>query len=312
MFGISFPGSGGAYGTFETLPSFSGLGYSSFLFGSTFTNTPTANLFESSSAGNATINGVPGTTALTTSGATITAAIASGVLTVSTFTSGAALAVGDAIYNSNGVVLGVIASLGTGTGGTGTYNLASGWVTTASATMYTAQARAELPGFSASIYAINNAMSYFAVAKVTGAKGEGLLSDYIANSGPSFGLLVNTSNQALAIARGTSGLVNSAVTLPSNPSTAWALYVATFSATQCQVSHWRTSLGVTSGTTGDMTTVTAPGSTTNKRQVGRPYGAPPASTVAAVGSYTGALTTAQIAQLGATLSGILADAGEVL
>jgi hypothetical protein len=65
--------------------------------------------------------------------ALVTAAIAAGVMTVSAVTNGT-LAVGQVISTAAGAIVGTIASLGTGTGGTGTYNLAGG-VDTASAAL---------------------------------------------------------------------------------------------------------------------------------------------------------------------------------
>jgi hypothetical protein len=72
------------------------------------------------------------------SGGTFTGSISSGVLTVSALAYGA-LEVGQTIYSTAGAVLGVISSFGSGTGGTGTYNLTNG-VTTASSTMNAAGA----------------------------------------------------------------------------------------------------------------------------------------------------------------------------
>lgn len=386
MFGISFLGSGGAYGTFETLPSFTNLGYAAFLLGSSLTSTPATNVYDGSTAGNAVINGSPGTIGFTGSGALMTGSASGGVLTITTFTSGLSLAVGDTIYNANGGFVGTIASLGTGTGGTGTYNLAAGYANASSGTLYSVRNRIDLPGFTTSIYngavftaditagvltvstftsgsalAVGDAiysggglvigviaslgtgtggtgtynlasgwvatasttmyrgktggiggLTLFSVAKVAGSgMGEGLVSDYVNNSSASASLLTsNSTNQLLAVA-GTTTTANSAVTLPANFGTQWALYVATFSATQVQASYWRTSTGLVQGTATNLPTGTL-GSTNKTLQVGRPFTSVPGATTAAVGVYQGALTNAQIVQLGTTLSGMLADFSETL
>ena len=71
-------------------------------------------------------------------GAAITASIAGGVLTVTAASSGT-IEVGQTVHSAAGVALGIVASTGTGAGGTGTYNLTAA-VNTASSSMTTAGA----------------------------------------------------------------------------------------------------------------------------------------------------------------------------
>ncbi|MCW1985605.1 UNVERIFIED_ORG: hypothetical protein M2348_001337 [Sphingomonas sp. R1F5B] len=386
MFGIAFPGSGGAYGTFETLPSFGGLGYAGHLFGSSLTSTPSANLFESSTAGNALLYGTAGTVGIALSGAAFTGVIAGGVLTVSSFVAGGqALAVGQTVYNSNGVQVGVIASLGTGTGGNGTYNLAAGWVATASSSMTSVKNAVDLPGYSGQAYngaaftaditagvltvsafpsggtgtplavgdaiysaggvvlgviaslgtgtggtgTYNLAAGSIATASTTMYRGTtagiggmtsiavakgnagGLVSDYVATAGASLALQLNGgATTAMGVVRG-STTVNSQVALLANPTTQWTMYVCQFTATMVQAMVWRAASGLVSAGATALPTAGAVGSTTNRLQVGRPYGIPNA-TVAGVAVYRGALTQAQILAVGAAFGAILADVGETL
>ncbi|PTR06464.1 MULTISPECIES: hypothetical protein [unclassified Novosphingobium] len=386
MFGISFPGSGGAYGTFETLPSFGELGYGAHIFGSTFTSTPSANLFDASTAGVASLYGTTGTLGVSPTGASFTGVIASGVLTVSGYTTGAPIGIGSVVYDSNNVQKGVVSSLGTGTGGNGTYNLATGWVAVTSQTMASANNAVDLPGYSGLIYngaaftaditsgvmtvatfpnggtgtplavgdtirtaagvvvgviaslgtgtggtgtynlaagwvtvasgttlyrgTANAVGGFTSIAIVQGTAG-GVVSDYVATAGASMAMVLNGGgSNMLSVVRGAT-TVNSGVAQRSDAATAWTMYVAQFTATTVQAMTWRTVGGLVQASATALPTSGAVGSTTNKLQIGRPYGTPN-STVMGVATYKGALSTTQINAVGAAFSAILADAGQTL
>lgn len=83
-------------------------------------------------------------------GPTFTGSITGTTLTVSSFTSGAPLAVGQTLYGANGVTGNTIASLGTGTGGAGTY-IVSVSQTVGSEAMAAAGTNQFAPGFSTNL-----------------------------------------------------------------------------------------------------------------------------------------------------------------
>lgn len=85
-----------------------------------------------------------------TAGPNFTGSITGTVLTVSAFASGAPLAVGQKIFGAGVTAATTISSLGTGTGGTGTYNLNASQ-TVVSESMGAASATQFAPGFSTSI-----------------------------------------------------------------------------------------------------------------------------------------------------------------
>jgi hypothetical protein len=280
--------------------------------GTSLTSTPNANVYDGSTAGNAVINGSPGTVGFTGSGGNFTGSASGGVLNITAANSGLPAAVGDTFYTSDGVFIGTIASPGTGTGGAGTYNLAPGYSNASSGTLYSVRNRLDFPGNSTAIYSSGGGMTLWSVAKVAGGgKGEGLISDYVNNSAQCAALLTsNGGNQLLAVA-GSNTVTNSSVNLPANSGTQWALYVAVFTATQVQAFYWRTSTGLVSGAAVSLPSGTL-GSNSKALQIGRPFTSVPSATTAAAGIYKTALSAAQIAQLGVALAGILADYGEAL
>jgi hypothetical protein len=310
MIGFEFPGSGGAYGIFETLPSFSAP-YSAYLLGSSLSSTPTANIWANGAGGAGLLTGTPGSTGLVSAGAIFTGAITgTNLLTVSAFTGGAALAVGDEIGNAAGVKLGTIASLGTGIGGTGTYNLTAGATNVASSTLTSTQAYFELPTFGSTLAGTNNAMTLFAVVK--SPVNQGILSDYLgANSAA---LLVNSLGQVQAYERdGASASASAVVSDPESAlATKWALVVGTFTPTQAQAFHWRTADGLSAS--GAVTKASgAVGNTTLRPRFGRSYSTiQQGATCAMLGAYQQVLTSAQIISLGQNASLLMAAIGETL
>ena len=135
------------YGRTRSCPSFSA-GYAAYMFGTSLTDTPTKNLFTDVADGR--LVGTPDAVGLlhgpmTTS---FTGAISGSVLTVSGTVVGDPLAVGMTVelQTTVGGSLGVISSFGTGTGGTGTYNL-TGAVANGSSTMIATTRFFEVPGF---------------------------------------------------------------------------------------------------------------------------------------------------------------------
>ena len=106
--------------------------------GSVFVALPAATAIGNLVSYNTTTGAIAATFAPT---ATFTGVIAANVLTVSALTAGS-IGVGSVVTTTAGAVLGRVASLGTGTGGNGTYNLDSSSVATGSSAMVASSAAA--------------------------------------------------------------------------------------------------------------------------------------------------------------------------
>ena len=315
--GFQFPGTDGStlgYGKFQNIPDF-GAPYCAVMLGSLMTATPGTNLFAglSGAAGNATVLGAPSTNGLSLGGAVITASIASGVLNVSTFSSGTPLAVGNEIY-FGGVYYGTISSLGTGTGGTGTYNM-SGSTNVSSSTLVSCAANVKFPGTPRTLFNTTSAVTLFGVAKVAAAQE--ILGDYTGNN-PSMSLLAPTGSAGGSQAYGNDGAANANSTTngpDNNNATTWSFFAGIFTSTTAQAFHQRTATGRYASTAATKASG-AIGSTTNVLQSGRPYGnVAPSGNVAVLGAYTKALSltaNGEMDQLFAACVGLMTDIGETL
>jgi hypothetical protein len=117
--------------------------------------------------------------ASTSAAATFTASRAAAVLTVTAVTSGT-IAVGDTVWHTNGTSIGTISSFGTGSGGTGTYNMsASG--TVSSRTMSSATTAAAVPTASDNVIFDSNSNVGTATFTVTVATATALCTDFTAS-----------------------------------------------------------------------------------------------------------------------------------
>ena len=322
--GFGFPSvtlANAGYGKFEALPDF-GAPYAAFLLGSKFTDTPTKNLFAglTGAGGDATIVGTPDGTGLSAGASAFTASIASGLMTVSAFTGTNAtatpLTVGFAIY-AGGVYKGTIVSLGTGTGGTGTYNLVSG-VDTASTAM-TAAAYLELPLTGRATYALGQAATLVVIAKSPPAQG--LLSDYIVGTGVgNMSLLTvgsgGTAAQGFINDSAGGGQFTSSTASMAGADTNWTMFGLTAGAPSSSNTEQsfvqRSGAGRLLSVTGNRSANPIGNSVTPLR-FGRAYSTNTINTKAAmIAVYTKVLSTSEIDELFAKAVDTLADIGETL
>lgn len=117
--------------------------------------------------------------ASTSAAATFTASRAAAVLDVTAVASGT-IAVGDTVWHTNGTSIGTITSFGTGSGGTGTYNMsASGAVT--SRTMSSATVGATVPAAADNVIFDANSNVGTATFTVTAATATALCTDFTAS-----------------------------------------------------------------------------------------------------------------------------------
>ena len=313
--GHQFPGPAFAqalgYGKFESLPDF-GAGYAAYILGSKLNDTPTANIFAglAGAAGDAVIVGSPGDVGLTSSGATITATINNGAMTVSAITGGA-IAVGSLVQG--GSYLWVVTALGTGTGGTGTYTV-SGSNNVSNLSLQVTGNRLDIPGISRAIFTATNAVTLVAVAKAPATQG--LLSDFGAPDGGTGSMSLLTPNGgggAQAFGRDDANVQASCIISgpDANNAAVWSMFVGTYTLTSAAAYIQRTASGRLTGPASSKASG-AVGNPNHPLRFGRPFNAVPASRAAILAAYTKVLSGAEMDQLFSKCVEIMADAGETL
>lgn len=312
--GITFSGvdaSGFGYPQVRTAPTYNA-GYAAYMLGTSLTATPTTNLFTGVSDGR--IVGAPGTVGLT-GGPMATAfsgAITGGnLLTVTGTVSGDPLAVGQTIElaTSVGGSLGVISSLGTGTGGAGTYNLTGG-VNTASASMRGFTRFFEVPGFARDIFNVGSAITLLTIYKAP--ISQSLLSDDI--TGGTMGMIVPASFDIQTFGRDSATTLVNTTTASGflNGATTWSMGVSQFDTTTGQAFIQRSGPARVASTATGPRTANPIGSTTRKLRTTLYNGTTPASTIAGLAVYTKKLSSGEMDDAFLYWKNILADVGEVL
>lgn len=301
--------SGAGYGRTRTCPDF-GAGYAAYMFGTLLTDTPTKNLFTNVTDGR--LVGTPSTIGLihgpmTTS---FTGAISGSVLTVSGTVVGDPLAVGMTVElnTAAGSSLGVISSFGTGTGGTGTYNL-TGAVAT-SGTMMATTRFFEVPGTSQSIFNVGNAVTLLAIFKSTTAQG--ILAD--TTGGGNMAMLIPGASDVQTFGRDSASVVINVSTSSgfTNGATTWSMGVSNFTTTSGQGFIQRSGPARAASAAATTRTANPVGSTTRKLRTGYYTTSTPSSQLVGLAIYTKVLSSTEMDDAFLYWRDLLADVGEVL
>ena len=299
------------YGRTRSCPTF-GAGYAAYMFGTSINDTPTVNLFTGANDGRlvgspAAVGLVGGPMATAFSGA-----ITGGnLLTVTGTVTGDPLAVGQTIELATGAggSLGVISSLGTGTGGAGTYNLTGG-VNTASASMRAFTRFFEVPGFSRDIFNIGSAVSLLAIYK--SPINQGLLSDD--TNGGLLGMLVPGSFELQTFGRDSASTIVNVSTSSgfTNGGTIWTMGVSQFDTTTGQGFVQRSGSARSASAVAGPRTANPMGNTTRKLRTHLYTSTTPAATLAGIAIYTKKLSSTEMDDAFVYWRDIMADVGEVL
>lgn len=303
--------SGFGYGRTRSHPAF-GAGYAAYMFGTLLNDTPTVNLFTGANDGRligtpAAVGLVGGPMATAFSGA-----ITGGnLLTVTGTVTGDPLAVGQTIElaNGSGGSLGVISSLGTGMGGSGTYNLAGG-VNTSSQSMRAFTRFFEVPGFARDVFNVGSALTLLVIYK--SAINQCMLSDD--TNGGSLGMLVPGSFEVQTFGRDSVGTVVNVSTSSGfgNGATTWSMGVSEYNTTTAQGFTQRSGSGRSASAFATTRIANPMGSTTRRLRTHLYATTTPSATIAGIAIYTKMLSSAEMDDAFSYWRDILSDAGEVL
>lgn len=299
------------YGRTRSCPTF-GAGYAAYMFGTAINDAPTVNLFTGANDGRligapAAIGLVGGPMAIAFSGA-----ITGGnLLTVTGTVSGDPLAVGQTIELATGAggSLGVISSLGTGTGGAGTYNLTGG-VNTTSSSMRAFTRFFEVPGFSRDIFNISSALTLLAIYKSPISQGI-LMDDF---NGGNLGMLVPSSFDVQTFGRDSASVVVNVSTASGfgNGGTTWSMGVSQFDTTTGQGFNQRSGAARNASAVAGPRAANPMGQTTRKLRTHLYTATTPAATIAGIAIYTKKLSSGEMDDAFSYWRDILSDVGEVL
>jgi len=303
--------SGYGYGRTRSCPTY-GAGYAAYIFGTSLNDTPTTNLFTGANDGR--LIGTPGAVGLV-GGPMATAfsgAITGGnLLTVTGTVTGDPLAIGQTIELATGAggSLGVISSLGTGTGGAGTYNLVGG-VNTSAQSMRAFTRFFEVPGFSRDIFNIGSALSLLAIYK--SPINQGLLSDD--TNGGLLGMLVPGSFELQTFGRDSASTIVNVSTSSGflNGGSTWTMGVSQFDTTTGQGFVQRSGVARAASAVAGPRTANPMGNTTRKLRTHLYTSTTPAATLAGIAIYTKKLSSAEMDDAFVYWRDMLADVGEVL
>jgi hypothetical protein len=303
--------SGFGYGRTRSCPAF-GAGYAAYMFGTSLNDAPTVNLFTGTNDGR-----LIGTTAAVglvggPMATNFTGAVTGGnLLTVTGTVTGDPLAVGQTIELATGVggSLGVISSLGTGTGGAGTYNLIGG-VNTSAQAMRGFTRFFEVPGFARDIFNIGSAITLLSIYKAP--VSQGILMDDV--NGGSLGLLVPGAFDVQTFGRDSAAVVVNVSTSSgfANGATTWSMGVSEFNTTTAQGFIQRSGPARTASAFTTARTANPMGSTTRKLRTHLYTSTTPAATIAGIAVYTKLLSSGEMDDAFVFWRDILSDAGEVL
>jgi len=299
------------YGRTRSCPTF-GAGYAAYMFGTAINDAPTVNLFTGANDGRligtpASIGLVGGPMATAFSGA-----ITGGnLLTVTGAVTGDPLAVGQTIELAAGVggSLGVISSLGTGTGGAGTYNLTGG-VNNSSASMRAFTRFFEVPGFARDIFNVGSALTLLAIYK--SPLSQGLLMDDV--NGGNLGMLVPGAFDVQTFGRDSAATVVNVSTSSgfANGATTWNMGVSEFNTTTAQGFIQRSGSARVASAFATTRTANPMGITTRKLRTHLYTSTTPGATIAGIAIYTKMLSSAELDDAFVFWRDLLSDAGEVL
>lgn len=299
------------YGRTRSCPTFSA-GYAAYMFGTSLNDAPTVNLFTGANDGR--LIGTPASVGLVGGpmATAFTGTITGGnLLTVTGTVPGDPLAVGQTIELATGAggSLGVISSLGTGTGGAGTYNLSSG-VNTSAQSMRAFTRFFEAPGFARDIFNIGSALTLLAIYKSSAAQG--ILMDDI--NGGNLGMLVPGSFDVQTFGRDSASTVVNVSTASGflNGATTWSMGVSEFNTTTAQGFIQRTGSARVASAFATARTANPMGITTRKLRTHLYTTATPGATIAGIAIYTKMLSAAELDDAFVFWRDILSDAGEVL
>ena len=303
--------SGFGYGRTRSCPAF-GAGYAAYMFGTGLNDTPTVNLFTGANDGR--LIGSPAAIGLVGGpmATAFTGAITGGnLLTVTGAVSGDPLAVGQTIELATGAggSLGVISSLGTGTGGAGTYNLTGG-VNTSAQSMRAFTRFFEVPGFARDIFNVGSAITLLAIYK--SAVNQGILLDDV--NGGSMGMLVPGGFDVQTFGRDSAAAVINVSTGSGfqNGGTTWSMGVSQFDTTTGQGFIQRSGVARVASAVAGPRTANPMGSTTRKLRTHLYTSTTPGATIAGIAVYTKKLSAAEMDDAFLFWRDLLSDAGEVL
>lgn len=303
--------SGLGYGRTRSCPAF-GAGYAAYMFGTSLTGTPTTNLFTGANDGR--LIGAPDTVGLLggPQATSFTGTISGGnLLTVPGTVSGDPLAVGMTIELATtvGGTQGVIASLGTGTGGAGTYNLVAG-ATNGSGTMRAYTRFFETAGLARDIFNVGSAVTLLAIYQAP--VNQGLISDDV--TGGSMGMLVNGSGEIQTFGRDSAAAVVNVTTSSgfANGSTNWTMGVSEFTTTSGQGFIQRSGPARVASAAAGARTANPVGSTTKKLRTHYYNNATPSARIAGIAIYTKALSSTEMDDAFLYWRDLLADVSATL
>lgn len=301
--------SGYGYGRTRPHPAF-GAGYAAYMLGTSLTETPTTNLFTGLNDGR--LLGTPDAVGLAAGPMTtsFTGAISGSVLTVSGTVVGDPLAIGMTVelQTTVGGSLGIISSLGSGTGGTGTYNLTG--AVAGSGTMTATTRFFEVPGFSRDIFNVGSAVTLLAIYKAP--INQAILADTV--GGGTMALLVPGGADVQAFARDSASAVVNVSTSSglTNGSTTWSMGVANFTTTSGQAFIQRSGPARTASVAAGARTANPVGSTSKKLRTGYYTSTTPSSKIAGIAIYSKVLSSTEMDDAFLFWRDLLADVGEAL
>jgi hypothetical protein len=282
------------------------------MFGASLNDVPTVNLFTGANDGR--LIGTPAAVGLVGGpmATNFTGAVTGGnLLTVTGTVAGDPLAVGQTIELATGVgeSLGVILSLGTGTGGAGTYNLVGG-VNTSAQAMRGFTRFFEVPGFARDIFNIGSAITLLSIYKAP--VSQGILTDDV--NGGSLGILVPGAFDVQTFGRDSAAVVVNVSTSSgfANGATTWSMGVSEFNTTTAQGFIQRSGPARTASAFTTARTANPMGSTTRKLRTHLYTSTTPAATIAGIAVYTKTLSSGEMDDAFVFWRDILSDAGEVL
>lgn len=299
------------YGRTRSCPTF-GAGYAAYMFGTSLNDTPTANLFTGANDGRlvgtpASVGLIGGPMATVFNGA-ITG---SNLLTVTGAVSGDPLVVGQTIELATGAggSLGVISSLGTGTGGAGTYNVAGG-VNTSAQNMRAFTRFFEVPGFSRDIFNVSGAITLLTIYK--SPFQQGLLMDDV--NGGNLGILVPGQYEVQTFGRDSAATVVNVSTNSgfANGAATWSMGISEFNMTTAQGFIQRSGPPRTASAFATTRAANPIGSTTRKLRTHLYTSTTPGATIAGIAIYTKMLSSTELDDAFSYWRDILGDVGEVL
>jgi len=303
--------SGLGYGRTRSCPTY-GAGYAAYMFGSSLTDTPTKNLFtdiiDGRLVGAPDAIGLAGGPQSTSFAGTISGG---NLLTVTGTVSGDPLAVGMTIELATAVggTQGIIASLGTGTGGAGTYNLVPG-ATNGGGTMRAYTRFFETAGLARDIFNIGSAVTLISIFQAP--VNQGLITDDI--TGGSMGMLVQGAGEIQTFGRDSAAVVVNVTTGAgfTNGATTWTMGVSQFSTTSAQGFIQRSGPARVASAAATTRTANPVGSTTKKLRTHYYNNATPLGRIALLAIYTKLLSSGEMDDFFSYARDLLNDAGQVL